>query len=875
MSARAAGLRTWSRLVASVFVVFAASTARAQSCFEDQPAVALGHYATSMAAADLDGDGRMDLVVTHPDANSVSVLLNQGAGAFAERFEFATGTEPESVAVADFDGDGLPDVVTADFHSNTLSVLMNRGQGRLAARVEYPIATGPYFVTAADLNGDGRPDLVAVDYYAFAVSVLLNVGGGTFGRETVYLVGPNPTSVTCADVDGDGDTDLVVDNYGWHNGTGSITVLLNKGTGLFTVQPEIVLDHPYSMLSIVSGDLDGDSHVDLAIPILNEDKVLLLFNRGDGRFERPVERDVSFEPVTAWIADVDADGRSDVVTLGDSGGISVLGNLGGREFAPFVYSGTRGIRTGALAEFDGDRRPDLAVVNYDTFSIQRNLGDRRFAEAGQVPAGGSPSCVTSADLDGDGAPDLISTLQDSNSVSVLRNLGNGTFAPPVTYPVGAYPQSVASADLDGDGRPDLAVANAESDTVSILFNRGDGTLRPHVDLATGGFPTTVVCADLDGDGRPDLAVGNRTSGSVSVFINRGGGRFSPPADYVPFPLGIGQIVAADFDQDGDVDLAVAGTVLVAILWNRGDGTFGTRTIYDFPNWGFLAAGDLDGDGYPDLALTQFGIDNVTVYLNRGDGTFGTHQPYYTPWRSRELCLADLDGDGRLDVVLVNSDTGYEGALTVLHNAGGSFVSEGRYDVLWGASWVASTDVDADGDADLVVANAAESSLSILRNCRSPSAVFCAGDGAGTACPCGNSSAPGSGAGCLDSRGVAASLRASGSARLAEDGLVLAGVGLPEGIALFLQGTSRENDGSGSVYGDGLRCVGGSIRPIGAVASARGSCSYPRSGDPPVSHRGLVHAPGTRTYQILYRDRARFCTQAEFNLTNGIEIVWAP
>jgi hypothetical protein len=99
--------------------------------------------------------------------------------------------------------------------------------------------------------------------------------------------------------------------------------------------------------------------------------------------------------------------------------------------------------------------------------------------------------------------------------------------------------------------------------------------------------------------------------------------------------------------------------------------------------------------------------------------------------------------------------------------------------------------------------------------------------------------------------------------------------LPDGIALFVQGTSRENGGSGTVYGDGLRCVGGSLRSVAAVPSARGSCSYPRSGNPSVSHRGQVETPGTRTYQLLYRDNARFCTPATFNLSNGIEIVWGP
>jgi len=676
--------------------------------------------------------------------------------------------------------------------------------------------------------------------------------------------------------------DLVVDNYGWHNGTGSITVLLNQGNGSFTAQPEIVLNHPYSMLSIVSGDFDGDGHVDVAIPLLNESSVLFLFNRGDGRFERPITREVFYEPYSIWVADVDLDGRPDIVTLGDNYGASVLRNLGNRDFAPYVYSGTRGYMNGALADFDGDGRPDLAAQAaihqglsvLSVLSVMFNSGDERFAERGQIPVGGQPSCVISADLDSDGAPDLVSTLQYPDALSVQRNRGDGSFEPAITYAAGERPSSVASADLDGDGAPDLVVTNYVSNTVSIFLNQGDGTLRPQRELSVGDSPVAVACADLDGDGRPDLAVGSLGSGSVSILLNLGGGRFAPAVDYSLNGLKMRwTVTAVDVDHDGHADLAVAGLGSVAILRNLGNGTFGPPDFCGTYNEGPIAVGDLDGDGYPDIASAHFIGDVVEVLLNRGDGTFVSSHVYVTEWRPSGVALTDFDGDGRPDLVVMNSELD---SISVFLNTGnGRFGPETRYVTGRSPVFVASADIDADGDADLVVANSAEASLSILRNCRSSGFVFCAGAGSGTTCPCANSSAPGSGAGCLDSRGVAASLRATGPARIAHDALVLAGSDLPSGISLYVQGSSRENGGSGTVYGDGLRCVGGTLRQIGAVTSSNGSSVYPRSGDPSISNRGQVQSPGTRTYQILYRDLARFCTPGTFNLTNGMEIVWSP
>lgn len=154
-------------------------------------------------------------------------------------------------------------------------------------------------------------------------------------------------------------------------------------------------------------------------------------------------------------------------------------------------------------------------------------------------------------------------------------------------------------------------------------------------------------------------------------------------------------------------------------------------------------------------------------------------------------------------------------------------------------------------------------------------AFCFGDGSGTACPCGNHSAPGAGEGCLSSVGAGGRIAAAGNASLSNDTIVLTGSGMPNSSALYFQGTSRQNGGLGSVFGDGLRCAGGSIQRLGTKINAGGTSQYPAGGDASVSVRGLVTSPGIRTYQIWYRNAAPFCSAATFNLTNGVELNWAP
>jgi hypothetical protein len=153
--------------------------------------------------------------------------------------------------------------------------------------------------------------------------------------------------------------------------------------------------------------------------------------------------------------------------------------------------------------------------------------------------------------------------------------------------------------------------------------------------------------------------------------------------------------------------------------------------------------------------------------------------------------------------------------------------------------------------------------------------FCPGDGSGTACPCANSSAVGANEGCLNSLALGAHLYGTGSASIAGDTVVLYGTQMPNSSALYFQGTSQAASGAGTVFGDGLRCAAGSVIRLGTKANAAGLSQYPAAGDPTVSVKGLIVAPGLRTYQIWYRNAAAFCTTSTFNLSNGLEIVWGP
>ena len=155
--------------------------------------------------------------------------------------------------------------------------------------------------------------------------------------------------------------------------------------------------------------------------------------------------------------------------------------------------------------------------------------------------------------------------------------------------------------------------------------------------------------------------------------------------------------------------------------------------------------------------------------------------------------------------------------------------------------------------------------------------LCSGEAGQTLCPCGNASPPGSGAGCLNSTGAGAKLSASGMPRVTNDTLVLSGASMPASVAtLYFQGSGLQNGGAGDVFGDGVRCAGGSIIRLATKTNVGGASSVPGPGDPLISIKGAVPSAGaTRYYQAWYRNAVSFCTSDTFNVSNAMAVIWMP
>jgi hypothetical protein len=640
--------------------------------------------AYSVAVGDMNGDGKPDLVVANlcVDVNcangTVAVLLGNGDGTFQTAVSYGSGGyNALSVAVGDLNGDGKLDVVVENI--DAVSVLLGLGNGTLESAVRYPSGGGngiPASLALGDVNGDGKPDIVVTDNAGDygqdgEVGVLLGNGDGTFKAAVGYdSGGGNAVFVAVADVNGDGKPDLVVANQclvGYLDGycevqaNSSVGVLLGNGDGTFQ-SPMSYWSGGSSATSVAVSDVNGDGKPDLLVA--NQDEfdgsqggsVSVLLGNGDGTFQSAPSYSsgaLEFEiPAAAAVGDFNGDGKQDVVVA--NGGVGVLLGNGDGTFQPALSYGSGGWDdedySVAVGDVNGDGKLDIVVSNACTAypcgngsaGVLLGNGDGTFQTALTYESGGPDTySVALADVNGDGKLDLVlenycatNSNCTNGTISVLLGNGDGTFQAAVNYGSGGgFPYSFAVGDVNGDGKLDLIVANVcavgpcvnptDTGTVGVLLGNGDGTFQVAVSYGSGGISAiSVSIGDINGDGKPDLVVVNTScagtncpadGSSVSVLLGNGDGTFQTATSTTTPPMfgGPGSyLTLADFNGDGKLDVAFAGGDV--LLLGNGDGTFQTPiTLGAFGNG--IAVGDFNSDGKPDLAVA--GIGSVTILSN--------------------------------------------------------------------------------------------------------------------------------------------------------------------------------------------------------------------------------------------------------------------
>lgn len=338
-------------------------------------------------------------------------------------------------------------------------------------------------------------------------------------------------------------------------------------------------------------------------------------------------------------------------------------------------------------------------------------------------AGNSPSGIAVADFNGDGYPDVAVADTGSDNILLWLGRGDGTLSPPLTLGLaaGSQPSALITADFNGDGKTDLAVGI--NGALLVFLGNGDGTFQSpssySISYAGTLGPGQLVSADFNNDGIADVAFAS--PGGVGVLLGSGGGSFLAETDSAS-ACPAGAMAAGDLNKDGRIDLAVAGSstgspVSVCLLLGNGNGTFSAGTAYSLAGTGAasIVLADFNNDGWLDFAVSQAGADAVTVQLSNGDGTYGPAANYgFTPGASPLVIGAgDLNADGLLDLFATN---GLKGGISILAgNGDGTFQSSATFAAGGNSVSIALADLNGDGRPDLVVSNQADNTVSVLLN----------------------------------------------------------------------------------------------------------------------------------------------------------------
>ena len=644
---------------------------------------AAGTSPVALAVADLNHDGKPDIVVVNQGSANISVLLGNGDGTFKDQTLseaasgsgtqapiYSVGNSPIFAAIADLNGDGKPDLVVANYTDGTLSVLLGRGDGTFGAQTTLMVGLGPDCINVADFNGDGKPDILVSNAVSGTLGLMLGNGDGTFQSERTTRVSASTNisvflMTVVGDINNDGKMDVVTTIT---NTTSSASIFLpGKGDGTFGAPQFFATGLQTRYLQLA--DVNGDGNLDLVAGSFADGTLAVLFGQGSGKFDAPVSYPapginsaLGLQPYA--LGDLNGDGKPEIVAINPGGGfIQVFVNDGGGKFHP-PLSVELGNTPAAIvsADLDGDGNQDLVEANSVDGKLEVLLGngDGTFKVVQSAIVGSHPQALKLADVNRDGKLDIIVANYGDNTVGILLGNGDGTFQAMRAYPAGANLVSLAVADMDQDGELDVVVGNAVINQVGILHGNGDGTFKAPVFYPGGTIINAIAVGDVNHDGFPDVvAVGSsvavlkndRKGGLLPIVLNNEG-----LSTNLYSATGV-QVMLADVENDNQLDILIAdysNSQLVVLRGNQ-QGFYAT-TALDFPtcaNPVGMALADMNDDGNPDVVLTCSGSSSVSVMLGNGLGGF-ISTPYSTEIYPRAVTVADFNGDKQPDLAVVNA-----------------------------------------------------------------------------------------------------------------------------------------------------------------------------------------------------------------------------
>ena len=769
---------------------------------DNPPAYSTGNGSLPMqiAMGDFNNDTQMDLAVVSTGTDSVGIFFGYGNGSFREQVTYSTGnnSSPVSLAVADLDDDGRLDIVIANDNSHTIGILYGFENGIFTQMVAYSTEHSSTLrsVIVNDLNNDGQRDIAFADYGTNSIGMLLGKGNRTFDDVMTFTlgIGARPISIVVGDFNDDGRVDMAVACYG----TANVGVLLGSGNGTFSLLTNYFTGEGSRPHMINIADLNNDSYLDIIIANIGANNVGIFFGFGNGSFAPQMiySTGPNTSPIWINIADLNNDHILDFAVVNENvNNVGVFLGYGNGSFGDQTTypTGTASSPNAmVINDFNGDNRLDIAVVNSVANNVALLFGHPAAGLSDQAKpillgeyyadfldqvsyrtgAGLRRFSVAVGDLNNDKRMDLVVTHSGDSSLGIFLGHGNGSFNSEVIYllEIGSNPQNLIMDDFNGDNLLDIAVTNPRKDSVILLLGNGTGTFSSKIAYSTGsgsnpnaltvgnmnndqyldllvadaigifyGFnytlfdrrilgdtgensgPLSIAIADFNNDNHLDAAVALYDTNKVGVFLNNGNETFRSVMNFADVPASHPwSIAVGDFNNDQQLDITIAewGLDSIGIILGYGNGSFKNPILYSIGSGTrpvFVTVGDFNHDHSLDIISANYGGDSVALFLGYGNGTFDPPRLFFTGQDSapNSVTVADVNNDTYLDLVIVNN--GKDNIGICLGDGNGNFTDQITFSSGSGsAPWYAvAADVNNDGYLDLTISNWGTRNIGIL------------------------------------------------------------------------------------------------------------------------------------------------------------------
>ena len=589
-------------------------------------------YITDLITDDFNNDGNPDIAACNYLSNNASLCLGRGDGTF-QRLNVFVGTSLRKIVSADFNHDNNKDLAFVGEDINKLIVVLGNGDGTFKPPVNYVTTAGPVSIIAGDFNGDTHADLIVSGYQDNTMYIHLGTGDGTFQPRLGMGFSPSMYNMVTADIDKDGDLDFMGADGGY------LQIFTNNGNGVFTKPAAIQIGLLY-IYDVVLKDLNNDLILDL-ISINKAGIITSFLGNGDGSFQNGTTYATGNIPRDFVIGDFNSDNIEDAVTI-SGGSYSLIPGLPDGKFESVLVT----MGSGPIVSYDinNDAKSDIIYSVNEQIIVALGNGEATFQK---IPSDynflGSLKDLVEGDFNEDGYIDIVGCTQYKTFIMLGKT--GGAFQNPVD--IGPASGLLDTIDINKDNHIDLVASGY------IYWGNGNGTFSSQSLFFLGG---SISFADLNNDGHKDLITihssGDGSSDQVIVYISKGNGSFKNARYYY---LGVANprtIATGDFNKDGFADVAItSGAGISVFLTNPdGSGTLGPKVNYTLGTYTLdMIADDYNGDGNLDLIVAC--SNDIRMRAGKGDGTFGPLQQIRIVQNPMSIKFGDFNDDRKKDLVV--------------------------------------------------------------------------------------------------------------------------------------------------------------------------------------------------------------------------------